>query len=80
MQVKSGRSYCRHGRWVIPAAPVDWAYWRSSTVPIIGMVHDPDTDAIRWRNLTQLARSSVMDLDETFVPDAQPDETSAIPV
>lgn len=59
VQVKGGKSFQRRRQWVIPAAPVDWQYWRSSTVPIIGMVHDPDTATIRWINLSQLARSRV---------------------
>ena len=41
------------------ATPTDWHYWRSSTVPIIGMAHDPDTAAIRWINLSEVARSRV---------------------
>jgi hypothetical protein len=60
VQVKSGASFHRDNRWVIPARPVDWEYWRSSTVPLIGMVYDPDADVVRWRNLTQTARSRVM--------------------
>ena len=41
VQVKGGASFFRHGDWVIPAKPVDWEYWRSSTVPIIGMPTTP---------------------------------------
>ncbi|WP_104044325.1 DUF4365 domain-containing protein [Arthrobacter sp. ZGTC412] len=59
VQVKGGKTFFRKGRWFIPATPKDWIYWRSSTVPIIGMVHDPETGAIRWINLSQLARSRV---------------------
>ncbi|OBK04646.1 DUF4365 domain-containing protein [Mycolicibacterium conceptionense] len=59
VQVKEGMSFYRKGRWVIPATPADWHYWRSSTVPIIGMVHDPTTSEIRWINLSQRARSKV---------------------
>jgi hypothetical protein len=60
VQVKGGRSFFRRGQWVIPATKVDWAYWRASTVPIIGMIHDPDSGIIRWMNLTEAARSRVM--------------------
>lgn len=59
VQVKGGKTFHRHGQWVFPATPTDWHYWRSSTVPIIGMVHDPDTAAIRWINLSEVARSRV---------------------
>lgn len=66
VQVKGGRSYFRHHQWVIPATPVDWEYWRSSTVPIIGMVHCPDTQVIRWINLAQLARSQILVADGSY--------------
>jgi hypothetical protein len=79
VQVKGGASYFRHGEWVIPAAPADWEYWRSSTVPIIGMIHDPATDVIRWRNLTRLARSRVM-LEDSYSPPAQSDELTEVAV
>lgn len=59
VQVKGGKSFCRKGKWIIPATPTDWYYWRSSTIPVIGMVHDPDTSVIRWINLSHLARSTV---------------------
>lgn len=74
VQVKGGRSFFRHGSWVIPAKPVDWEYWRSSTVPIIGMIHDPDTGEIRWRNLTHLARSRVLGNDDSYEALEQSDD------
>jgi hypothetical protein len=40
------------------------------TVPIIGMIHGPATDIIRWRNLTRLARRRVM-LEDSYSPPAQ---------
>lgn len=80
VQVKSGPSHFRRGRWVIPAAPVDWEYWRSSTVPIIGMVFDPTHDVVRWRNLSRLARSSVAADEDTFSPARQSDDTNEVVV
>jgi Domain of unknown function (DUF4365) len=78
VQVKGGRSYCRSGRWMIPATPADWEYWRSSTVPIIGMVHDPDTDVIRWHNLTQTARSHVLIRDDSYQTEMQSDASTEV--
>jgi hypothetical protein len=75
VQVKSGASHFRRGRWIIPATPVDWEYWRSSTVPVIGMVYDPATDTIRWRNLSRAARARV-DPDDGFDPEPQSDDAS----
>lgn len=77
VQVKGGASYFRHGEWVISAAPADWEYWRSSTVPIIGMIHDPATDVIRWRSITRLARSRVM-LEDSYSPPAQSDALTEV--
>lgn len=80
VQVKGGRSFFKHGQWVIPATPTDWQYWRSSTVPIIGMVHDPDTAAIRWINLTQLARSRVQIDDSGYNAQPQSDDLTEVVV
>lgn len=78
VQVKSGPSYFRRGRWVIPAAPVDWEYWRSSTVPIVGMVYDPAGDVIRWRNLSRLARSAVAADEDSFNPAFHTDNAAEV--
>ncbi len=79
VQVKSGpEKYFRHGQWIVPAKPKDWVYWRSSTVPIIGMVYDPARDVIRWTNLTQVARSKVVDVEDTYHPAAQSDQTTEV--
>ena len=80
VQVKGGRTFFRRGHWVIPAAPVDWDYWRASTVPIIGMVHDPDTNTIRWINLTELARSRVLVQHDSYEAREQSDDLSEVAV
>ncbi len=80
VQVKGGKSFCRDGRWVIPATPTDWHYWRSSTVPVIGMVHDPDTGMIRWINLSQHARSKVQIDDGGYGAMPQSDEVTEVVV
>jgi hypothetical protein len=80
VQVKSGRTYFRQRRWTIPATPADWEYWRSSTVPIIGMVYDPVEDVIRWCNLSRLARARVVVDDESFAPELQSDDQTEVPV
>lgn len=80
VQVKGGTSFLKRGEWIIPASPADWEYWRSSTVPIIGMVHDPMGDTIRWRNLTQLARSLVMGVGDGYFPVPRSDEVTQIVV
>ncbi|HEY8685663.1 MAG TPA: DUF4365 domain-containing protein [Chloroflexota bacterium] len=78
VQVKGGRTFFRRGQWVIPATKVDWAYWRASTVPIVGMVHDPDSGIIRWINLTEAARSRVLTEPSGFKVSEQNDNLSEI--
>ncbi len=78
VQVKGGRSFYRNGRWIIPATPADWHYWRSSTVPVIGMVHDPATAAVRWINLSQHARSKVQIDDSGYSSTKQSDDVTEV--
>lgn len=80
IQVKGGGSFFRHGQWVIPSTPTDWAYWRASTVPIIGMVWNPKDGVIRWRNLTELARSPVVIDDQGYDSTRQSDDQPNIAV
>lgn len=80
VQVKVGRTYIKHGIAVIPAAPADWEYWRASTIPIIGMVHDPATETVRWINLTHLARSHVLIDDGSYDARMQSDECTEVTV
>lgn len=53
VQIKSGVSY-RHGSgYRIPLSAADFEYWSTSTVPMIGIVYDPDDGLLRWVNITQ---------------------------
>lgn len=78
VQVKGGSSFHRKGRWVIPATPTDWGYWRASTVPVIGMTWDPATGMIRWVNLTERARSRVHVPQGTYQYELQDDAASEV--
>ncbi|WP_240431172.1 DUF4365 domain-containing protein [Mycobacterium kyogaense] len=80
VQVKGGKSFYRNGQWIIPATPTDWHYWHSSTVPIIGMVHDSATATIRWINLSQHARSKVQIDDGGYGATPQSDEVAEVVV
>jgi len=53
LQIKSGASYQSTNGYKIPLDANDFDYWRSSTVPIIGIVHDPDDNGLRWVNITE---------------------------
>lgn len=56
LQVKSGRSFFRQGQWVLPGEPEDFTLWRESSVPFFGVVHDPESGALRWVDLSYAAR------------------------
>jgi hypothetical protein len=56
LQIKSGRSFYRGGQWLLPGAPEDFTLWRESSVPFFGVVHEPESGALRWVDLSQAAR------------------------
>lgn len=51
-QIKSGSSYIRNGKFLIPADQHHFEYWRNHTLPICGIVYDPDSDTARWVDIT----------------------------
>jgi hypothetical protein len=53
VQIKSGVSYRHNGDYRIPLSSADLEYWKESTVPMIGIVYDPDDGLLRWVNITQ---------------------------
>lgn len=57
LQVKSGLSYRRGSGYRIPCSTDDLALWAGSSVPIFGVVYDPERDRLCWLNLTAWARA-----------------------
>lgn len=57
IQVKSGNSYRRKSGYAIPCSQDDLTLWAASSVPIFGVVFDPDSGSLHWTNLTAWARS-----------------------
>lgn len=51
-QVKSGESYVRKGRFIIPADAKHFEYWQSLSLPVCGFVYDPACDTARWVDIT----------------------------
>jgi hypothetical protein len=56
IQVKAGKTYRAGSDYAIPCRPADVSLWKSSTVPIFGIVHAP-SGRLYWTNLTAWARS-----------------------
>lgn len=50
-QVKSGKSYRTSNGYEIPVGK-HYEYWRSSTVPVIGIVYDPEEDELYWTDIS----------------------------
>jgi hypothetical protein len=57
LQIKSGTSFARSSGYAIP---VDHhlTVWRESTVPVIGIVHDPDDGGLYWVNISMYLESA----------------------
>jgi hypothetical protein len=56
VQVKGNRRFVQDGSWELPATPKDLRYWAESSVPVVGVVWNPDNGELRWVNLTAHAR------------------------
>jgi len=51
VQIKGGPSYKRRDGYVIPVGE-HLDVWRSSTLPIIGVIYDPEDKHLRWCNIS----------------------------
>ena len=51
-QVRSGASYVRNGKFILPADARHFEYWRSHPLPVCGFVYDPASDTARWVDIT----------------------------
>jgi hypothetical protein len=59
LQVKGGRSYRgANDAHRLTASADDRELWANSSVPVFGLVHDPDQDALYWTNLTAWSRAN----------------------
>jgi hypothetical protein len=68
-QIKSGASYIRNGRFVLPADEDHFEYWRNHSLPVCGFVYDPASDSARWVDLT----GHVNDKPTQFTIEAPPE-------
>lgn len=64
IQVKSGRSFLHKGMWGIPAKPVDLNTWLESSIPMFGVVFDPDSQELHWMNLSAYVHEEMDALHE----------------
>ncbi len=52
VQIKGGVSYRRSGGYGIPLDKDHARVWRQSSIPVAGLVYDPDDQKLRWCNIT----------------------------
>ncbi|WP_067706707.1 DUF4365 domain-containing protein [Erwinia sp. ErVv1] len=48
IQVKSGKSFCTNNTCKIPASKQHFEYWKSHSLPVLGIVYDPDESKAYW--------------------------------
>jgi uncharacterized protein DUF4365 len=59
LQIKGGESFRRARGYAIPCTAPDIELWRSSSIPVFGVVHD--AGKLHWTNLTAWARALASD-------------------
>lgn len=75
LQIKGGESYrSADGGYGIPLDDDHAELWRSSTVPIFGIIHDPRDGKLRWCNISEFLSSP----EGGQLPRSIPVESSAI--
>jgi hypothetical protein len=51
IQVKSGTSFCTKSSCSIPASKKHFEYWKSHSLPVIGIVYDPNEKMAYWTDI-----------------------------
>ncbi|WP_018983385.1 DUF4365 domain-containing protein [Salinimonas chungwhensis] len=51
LQIKSGKSFCTKNSCSIPASKRHFDYWHTHSLPVLGIVYDPDEDTAYWANI-----------------------------
>jgi Domain of unknown function (DUF4365) len=61
VQIKGGESFRRRNGYTIPADRRRRTFWRESTVPVFGIVWDPQDGALYWTELTRILQEEGVD-------------------
>jgi hypothetical protein len=67
LQIKGGASYRRGTDYGIPLHPGRAELWLNSTVPVIGIVHDPEDGKLRWCNISAYLHE-LQDRISSYIP------------
>lgn len=63
VQVKSGASYTKGGRFVLRADQAHFQTWARYGVPVVGIIHDPVTKTARWVDISKHLREKPEAID-----------------
>lgn len=66
LQIKGGRSYRDSAGLFIPVDERHAAIWRTSTLPVAGLVHDAESGDIFWGNISKFLTSPAMQFPTKF--------------
>jgi hypothetical protein len=66
LQIKGGSTYVRASGYAIPCDKEHASLWFTSSLPVIGIVHDPRNGGLYWENLTKYLRE--VDPSPTSIP------------
>ena len=58
IQIKPGKSYCSKIECKIPASKNHFEYWRDHSLPVIGIVYDPDEKIAYWYNIKRFLKAN----------------------
>lgn len=59
LQIKSGKSYCRKRNCSIPSNYNHFKYWSNHSLPIVGIVYDPDENSAYWINISTYLNNNI---------------------
>jgi hypothetical protein len=68
IQIKSGKSYKRNDNYFIPLDIDHIKIWKESTIPLIGIVYDPDSKSAVWINISVFLKGT--DVNQKDIPKA----------
>lgn len=76
LQIKGGDKYKRSEGYAIPLDAKHAALWRDSTLPVVGIVHDPHKDKLFWCNISQFLTAASGPLPSS-IPVSESNELTA---
>lgn len=61
VQIKGGRSHARTDGFIIEGSEANRRQWAASTMPVIGVAHNRETNWLHWVDLTELLNREGID-------------------